>query len=134
MLSLIYTEKKALKRECAKLIIYGWKFEVTFLWELLSNQWNNSTRKSSTSKPDTSENCSTALFAVLWIMWQRQPFINIFFSSPIPLSWWNSLSLHSRLCCPAQKQYEVDEWRKRMNGVDVVKKCLSGTLFACPHI
>ena len=46
--------------------------------ELLSNQWNRSTRKSSTSKRDTSENRSAALFAVLWIMRQGQPFINIF--------------------------------------------------------
>ena len=64
--------------EGAKSIIYGWKFEVTFLLELLLNQWNRSTRKSSTSKSDTSENRSTGLFAVLEIMWQGQPFINIF--------------------------------------------------------
>ena len=46
--------------------------------KLLSNQWNRSTIKSSTSKRDTSENRSAALFAVLWIMWQGHPFINIF--------------------------------------------------------
>ena len=60
------------------MIIYSWKLEVTFLLELLLNQWNRSIRKSSTSKRDTSENHSAALFAVLWIMWHRQPFINIF--------------------------------------------------------
>ena len=37
-----------------------------------------STKKSATSKSETSENRSAALFAVLWIMWQGQPFINIF--------------------------------------------------------
>ena len=73
-----------LKWERAKSIIYSWKLEVTFLLELLSNQWNRSTRKSSKSKHYTSENRSAALFAVLLIMWQAQPFINIFlfFANP----------------------------------------------------
>ena len=31
-----------------------------------------------TSKRNTSENHSAVLFAVLWIMWQEQPFTNIF--------------------------------------------------------
>ena len=30
-----------------------------------------------TSKRNTSENRSAVLFAVLWIMWQEQPFTNI---------------------------------------------------------
>ena len=75
---MIHKEKKALKQGGVKSIIYRSKIEVTFLLELLLNQWKRSRRKSSISKPDTSENRTVVLFAVLWVMWQGQPFINIF--------------------------------------------------------
>ena len=50
---------------------------LTLRFELLSNQWNKSTKKSTMSKFDILPKVGAPFFAMLCKMWHGQPLVNV---------------------------------------------------------